>query len=105
MFAVSKEIMEQAKATEAAATAGWKRMEEETEAHKQGINSMFKRITTIQSYFRTAIRRDDVLEKGLGDIGAAIDSTTTKTDATNGLIYGAASEIGWLKARIDAMEN
>jgi len=38
-------------------------------------------------------------------MGSAIDSNNTKMDATNGLISGAASEIGWLKARIEAMEN
>ena len=52
LYTATKEILQQGKAAEAMAMAGWKRVEEETEVHKQGIISMFDRITTIQTDFR-----------------------------------------------------
>ena len=61
LFSAAKEILEQGRAAEAAATAGWKRMEMEAQAHKDGILSMFARLTTVQSDFRTTMERDDAL--------------------------------------------
>ena len=105
LFAAAKEILEQGRAAEAAATAGWMRMEQESQAHKQGVNSMFDRITTIQSDFRTAIKRDDVLENVLEKMGNAIEQDGIETGRVNETVTGAATEIGWLKARMGTLEK
>lgn len=109
LYAATKEILEQGKAAEAMATAGWKRVEEETTAHKQGIISMFDRITTIQSDFRTTIRREDALEGALQKFGAAIEQNAREavesTNAMAATVSGAATEIIWLKSRVGALER
>jgi len=105
LFAAAKEILEQGRAAEMAATAGWKRMEMETQAHKDGISSMFAKITAVQSDFRTTMERDDALAGALQELGNTIDRNTDGTDTVNGTVAGAAVEIGWLKARVAAMEG
>ena len=105
IFIAAKKILEQGRAAEAAATPGWMRMEQESQTHKQGVNSIFDRITTIQSDFRTAIKRDDVLEKVLAKMGNAIEQDGIETGRVNETVMGAATEIGWLKARMGTLEK
>jgi len=77
-------------------------MEQESQVYKQGVNSMFDRITTIQSDFRTAIKRDDVLENVLAKMSNGIEQDGSKVNET---VTGAATEIGWLKARMGTLEK
>ena len=109
LFATAKEILEQGNAAEVAAVAGWKRIAEETEAHKQGTISMFDSITSIQTDFRNTIRREDALQNSLQIMGSAIERSandaTENVQTVTATVAGAATEIVWLKARMEAMER
>jgi len=57
--------------SEAAAVAAWKKAEEEAASHRQGIETMYARITEVQKDLRTALQRDDALERPSSPWGCA----------------------------------
>jgi len=105
LFSAAKDILIQGRDSEAAAIIGRMKVEEEIEAHKQGLISVFDRITTVQSDFRTALARDDALERVLATMGSAVEKGATEAANCNAMVASATAEIGWLKARVEAMEG
>jgi len=61
------------------ATAVWQKAEEEAASHRQAIESMCARIMEVQKDFRTAMERDDALERALQQFGEALEQARLET--------------------------
>lgn len=109
LHAATKEIIQQGKDAEVRAMAKGKRGEEKAKAHEQGVTSVINSIATIQSDLGATVARGATIENMLNTVGTAIEQGASGTGEQLGnlgaTVSGAAMEIGWLKARIEALER
>ena len=109
LHAATKEILRQGKETEAKAMISWKKSEEADKARERGVASVMNRIAAIQSDLGATMSRGATIENLLHSVGTAIEQGANGTGEQLGnlgaTVSGAATEIIWIKTRIEALER
>ena len=109
LHAAMREIIQQGKEAEAMAMTNQKQIEGVDKAREQGVTSVINRIDAVQSDLGATMARGATIEGMLHRVGTAVEQgaqgTSEQLGGLGATLSGAATEIIWLKTRIEALER